>query len=82
MSAQVLQFPARTELAYRPSFHEFIRDELGLEHVRRVYRVKRRTPTFKGVPWGANTVLLTEKDYDAQQAAYRARFGKTYEWED
>lgn len=82
MTAQVLQFPARTELACRPSFHEFVAAEMGLQVVRRVYRVKRRTPTFKGVPWGPNTVLLTEKDYDAQQTRYRARFGKTYEWED
>lgn len=82
MTAQIIQFPARTELAYRPSFREFIAAEMGLDFARRVYRVKRRTPTFKGVPWGANTVLLTERDYDAKKAAYHARFGKTYEWED
>jgi len=82
MTAQILQFPGRAELAYRPSFREFVAAELGLETVRRCYRVKRRTTTFKGVPWGPNTVLLTEKDYDAKKAAYRARFGKTYEWED
>lgn len=78
---QIIQFPSRAALSYRPTFREFIRDELGLEHVNRVFRVKRRTPTFKGVPWGANSVLLTEKQYDEYTAAYQARYGKTYDWQ-
>lgn len=63
-----------------PSFREFVRDELGVQHVRRVYRVKRRTATFKGVPWGPNTALLTESEYDTFLAAYEARYGAPVNW--
>lgn len=81
MTAQVLQFPSRAELPYRPNFREFVAAEMGLVRVNRVYRVKRRTPTCQGVPWGDHTVLLTQKDYDAAKGRYQARFGKTYEWQ-
>lgn len=71
MSAQIIPFPRRA-VAVAPALWDWLQARLGC---RKCCLVKRRTPTFKGVPWAPGTVLLLHREYDALVAEYEAQFG-------
>lgn len=71
MSAQIIIFPRAIPKA-RPPFWEWLPARVG---ARRVYRVARRTKTFRGVPWSNGTVLLLPRQWDELEREYEAKFG-------
>lgn len=77
MSAKIIPFP-RQMPAERPKFWEWLPDRVGATGRRKVYCVKRRTPTFKGVPWGEGSVLLLPREWEALEREYEAKYGPIY----
>ena len=76
----VIQFPKphRTINPQRPKFWEWLPDRVGATGRRKVYRVKRRTRTFHGVPWSDGSVLLLEREWDAYEREYEMIYGPMY----
>lgn len=73
---QVIQFP-RVMPAERPRFGDWLCERVG---ARKIYRVKRRTSTFHGVPWPVGAVLLLGREWDALEREYEAKYGPMYPW--
>jgi hypothetical protein len=74
MTAKIVLFPRPAIPVDRPKFWQWLPQRVGARHV---YRVKRRTPTCRGVPWGDDTVLLP-RQWDALEREYEAKYGPIY----
>lgn len=70
MTAQIIPFPTRV-VPTPPAFFEWLKARTG---ARKCYIVRRRTQTFRGVPWPSGTVLLLQREYDAAVLEYEAAF--------
>ena len=73
MTAQVIQFPRRTQES-RPWFGDWLHDQVGGRWV----VVKQRRRAWRGIDL-SDRVQLLSREYDAYERQYEALYGPVYE---